>query len=129
MEKTTTYTALIEDEKGIHIYRKDIPDADPAAFEDFELYVNSLSSKLDGDLFGPYSQEDILEDTTLPEGPCPTIEGVPDDDGSDADTAEVDALLKKAMQSNWDMFDILPLRIRDGVLAFYVPRIFSQTGS
>ena len=122
MEKTTLYTALIEDEKGIHIIRKDLPDDDPAAFEDFELYVNSLSRQLDGDLFGPYGADDVLEDTTLPEGPCPTIEDVLDD-GADVDTSEVDALLKEAKMSNWSMFDRLPLRIRDGVLAFYEPGV------
>ena len=122
MEKTTIYTALIEDENGIHIIRKDIPDDDPAAFEDFELYVNGLSRQMDGDLFGPYGADDILEDTTLPEGPCPTIEDILDD-GADVDTSEVDALLKEAKLSNWSMFDDLPFRIRDGVLAFYEPGV------
>jgi len=123
MEKTTLYTALIEDNNGIHIIRKDLPDSDPAAFEDFELYVNSLSRQLDGDLFGPYGADDVLEDTTLPEGPCPTIGVNSDDDSGASDTSEVDELLKKAAQSNWEMFDRLPIRIRDGVLAFYEPGV------
>ena len=63
MEKTV-YTALINAEDGVHIIRKAI--ADPTAeYEDFEITVQNKADDLDGELFGPYCDEDIVEDVTM----------------------------------------------------------------
>jgi len=63
MEKTL-YTALINAEDGVHIIRKEVSD-DHGAYEDFEYAVQDKANDLDGELFGPYSQDDIVEDITL----------------------------------------------------------------
>ena len=64
MEKKTTYTALIETEEGIHIFHKAVSD-DHGAYEDFEYAMQDKAADLDGELFGPYSDDDIVEDVTL----------------------------------------------------------------
>lgn len=63
MEKTL-YTALINADDGVHIIRKEASD-DHGAYEDFEYAVQDKASDLNGELFGPYSQDDIVEDITL----------------------------------------------------------------
>lgn len=63
MDKTV-YTALIEAEDGIHIFHKAI--SDPAGeYEDFEYAMQNKADDLEGELFGPYSDEDIVEDVTI----------------------------------------------------------------
>lgn len=85
-KKLTTYTALIEDDNGIHIYHKPLPDDDFPAFEDFDLYIQNLANAMDGEYFGPYSDDEIVEDTTMPEGPCPLVDDIDlDDDEEDDD--------------------------------------------
>ena len=66
MEKTV-YTALIEDDAGIHLIHKAVPDEDPAAYEDFEIAMEHKAADLDGELHCIYCQDDIVEDTTLPD--------------------------------------------------------------
>ena len=66
----TLYTALIDADDGIHILHKYISDP-TAEFEDFELYCQNKALEIGGELLGPYSAQDIVEDTTLPAGPCP----------------------------------------------------------
>ena len=63
MEKTL-YTALINADDGIHIIRKEVSD-DHGAYEDFEYAAQNKASDLDGELFGPYCQDDVVEDITL----------------------------------------------------------------
>ena len=63
MEKTL-YTALINADDGIHIIRKEVSD-DHGAYEDFEYAMQDKANDLSGELFGPYCQEDIVEDVTL----------------------------------------------------------------
>ena len=76
----TLYTALIDADDGIHILHKYISDP-TAEFEDFELYCQNKALEIGGELLGPYSAQDIVEDTTLPAGPCPApIVDDPDDE-------------------------------------------------
>ena len=63
MEKTL-YTALINADDGVHIIRKEVSD-DHGAYEDFEYAVQDKANDLNGELFGPYSHDDIVEDITL----------------------------------------------------------------
>ena len=63
MEKTL-YTALINADDGIHIIRKEVSD-EHGAYEDFEYAMQDKANDLSGELFGPYCQEDIVEDITL----------------------------------------------------------------
>lgn len=60
----TLYTALINANDGVHIYRKSVPD-DHGAYEDFEYEVQNKAADMDGELFGPYAPEDVVEDVTL----------------------------------------------------------------
>ena len=76
----TVYTALIEADDGIHIYRHSVPDDDPAAYEDFEIFIQDKADALEGEYFGPYSSDDIVEETTIPDGPCPTVNSDIDED-------------------------------------------------
>lgn len=62
--KKTLYTALINAEDGVHIIRKNVSD-DHGDFEDFEYAMQDKAADLSGDLFGPYCQEDVVEDTTI----------------------------------------------------------------
>lgn len=62
--KKTLYTALINAEDGIHIIRKNVSD-EHGAFEDFEYAMQDKAGDLSGELFGPYAQEDVVEDTTI----------------------------------------------------------------
>lgn len=67
--ETTLYTALISANDGIHVFHKFI--SDPAAeYEDFELFCQNKTVELDGDLFGPYGADDVVENLTLPDGAC-----------------------------------------------------------
>ena len=63
MEKTL-YTAIIENDDGIHMIRKNI--ADPTAeYEDFEFSMQQKADDLDGELHCIYAPDDIVEDVTL----------------------------------------------------------------
>ena len=62
--KKTLYTAMINADDGIHIIRKNVSD-EHGAFEDFEYAMQDKANDLSGELFGPYCQEDIVEDITL----------------------------------------------------------------
>ena len=62
--KKTLFTAMINADDGIHIIRKNVSD-EHGAFEDFEYAMQDKANDLSGDLFGPYCQEDIVEDITL----------------------------------------------------------------
>ncbi len=63
MEKTL-YTAIIENDEGIHLIRKAI--ADPTAeYEDFEYAMQNKAEELGGELYCIYDQADIVEDITL----------------------------------------------------------------
>ena len=88
-KKLTTYTALIEDDNGIHIYKKALPDDDFPAFEDFDLYIQNLANAMDGEYFGPYAEDEVVEEVTMPEGPCPLVDDIgidfDDDDEGDED--------------------------------------------
>lgn len=64
MENKTIYTAIIEAEDGIHIFHKAVSD-EHGAFEDFEYAMQDKAAELDGELFGPYGEDDIIEDVTL----------------------------------------------------------------
>lgn len=63
MEKTI-YTVLINANDGIHIIHKAVSD-EHGAYEDFEYAMQDKANDLDGELFGPYCDEDIVEDITL----------------------------------------------------------------
>lgn len=63
MEKTL-YTAIIENDDGIHLIRKAISDP-TAEYEDFEIAMENKADDLDGELHCIYCQDDIVEDTTL----------------------------------------------------------------
>lgn len=63
MDKTV-YTALINADDGVHIIRKAISDP-TAEYEDFEYGVQNRAEELNGDLFGPYCDDDVVEDVTL----------------------------------------------------------------
>jgi len=63
MEKTI-YTVLINANDGIHIIHKAVSD-EHGAYEDFEYAMQDKANDLDGELFGPYSDDDIVEDITL----------------------------------------------------------------
>ena len=62
--KKTLFTAMINADDGIHIIRKNVSD-EHGAFEDFEYAMQDKANDLSGDLFGPYCQEDVVEDITL----------------------------------------------------------------
>ena len=63
MEKTL-YTAIIESEDGIHLFRKAI--ADPGArYEDFEIDMERKADELGGELYCIYAPEDVVEDVTI----------------------------------------------------------------
>ena len=62
--ETTLYTAIIETEDGIHIIRKEISDPE-AEYESFEIAMENKADELDGELHCIYSQDDIIEDTTI----------------------------------------------------------------
>ena len=62
--KKTLYTAMINADDGIHIIHKNVSD-DHGAFEDFEYAMQDKANDLSGDLFGPYCQEDVVEDIIL----------------------------------------------------------------
>jgi len=62
--ETTLYTAIIETEDGIHIFRKAISDP-TAEYEDFEIEMDNKADDLDGEVLCIYAPEDIVEDTTL----------------------------------------------------------------
>lgn len=62
--KKTLYTALINAEDGVHIIRKNVSD-DHGAFEDFEYAMQDKAAGLSGELFGPYCQDDVVEDTII----------------------------------------------------------------
>lgn len=66
MEKTR-FTALIEANDGIHLFRKEISDP-TAEYEDFEIAMENKAEKLSGELHLIYADEDIVEDVTL-DGP------------------------------------------------------------
>lgn len=63
MDKTL-YTAIIENDAGIHLFRKEISDP-TAEYEDFEYAMQNKAADLDGELLCIYCQEDIVEDITL----------------------------------------------------------------
>ena len=63
MDKTL-YTAIIENDDGIHLIRKAISDP-TAEYEDFEIAMENKADDLDGKLHCIYCQDDIVEDTTL----------------------------------------------------------------
>lgn len=63
MDKTY-YTAMIEANDGIHLFRKEISDP-TAEYEDFEYAVQDKAADLEGDLLCIYCPDDIVEDTTL----------------------------------------------------------------
>lgn len=60
----TLYTAIIEANDGIHLFRKNITDP-TAEYEDFEFSMQDKAEDLDGDLHCIYCDEDVVEDTTL----------------------------------------------------------------
>jgi len=60
----TLYTAMIEANDGIHLFRKEISDP-TAEYEDFEYAMQDKSADLEGELLCIYSPDDIVEDTTL----------------------------------------------------------------
>ena len=62
--KKTLYTAMIRAEDGIHIIRKNVSD-EHGAYEDFEYAMQNKANEMPGELFGPFCQEDIVEDTTI----------------------------------------------------------------
>ena len=62
--KKTLYTAMINADDGIHIIRKNVSD-EHGAFEDFEYAMQDKANDLSGELFGPYCQDDVVEDITL----------------------------------------------------------------
>lgn len=62
--KKTLYTAMISADDGIHIIRKEVSD-EHGAFEDFEYAMQDKANALPGDLFGPYCQDDVVEDVTI----------------------------------------------------------------
>lgn len=61
---TTLYTALINADDGVHIFRSHVSD-EHGAYENFEYAMQDKASEISGELFGPYCQEDIVEDVTL----------------------------------------------------------------
>ena len=63
MEKTR-YTALIEADDGIHLFRKVISDP-TAEYEDFEIAMEHKADDLSGELHVIFADDDIVEDTTL----------------------------------------------------------------
>ena len=63
MEKTV-YTVLIEADDGIHIFRKAISDP-TGEYEDFEYAMQNKADELEGEMFGPYCDDDIVEDVTI----------------------------------------------------------------
>lgn len=63
MEKTL-YTAIIEENDGIHLIRKAISDPN-AEYEDFEIAMENKADELNGELHCIYAADDIIEDITL----------------------------------------------------------------
>ena len=60
----TLYTAMIEAEDGLHLFRKNISDHN-AQYEDFEIAMEDKADDLDGELLTIYAPGDIVEDVTL----------------------------------------------------------------
>lgn len=61
---TTLYKALIENDDGIHVLQREVSDHE-AEYEAFEIYCQNRADELDGDLFGPFADEDIVETVTV----------------------------------------------------------------
>lgn len=78
--ETTLYIAMIESEDGVHIFRHNCLDDDPASFEDFEIFCQDKADELEGELFGPYAADSVVEETTIPDGPCPTVNPIDEDE-------------------------------------------------
>lgn len=62
--KKTLYTAIIENDAGIHLFRKEISDP-TAEYEDFEIAMQNKADELDGELYCIFCQEDVVDDITL----------------------------------------------------------------
>lgn len=58
------YTAIIEDDNGIHLVHKSISDPN-AEYEDFEIAMENKADDLNGELYCIYSDDDIVEDITM----------------------------------------------------------------
>jgi hypothetical protein len=56
----TLYKALIENDDGIRVFQREITDPD-AEYEAFEIFCNNKADELNGEIFGPYEDSEIIE--------------------------------------------------------------------
>ena len=80
--KKTLYKAFIENDDGVHVFQRKISDPE-AEFEAFDFFCQNKADAMNGELFGPFTDEDIIE----------TID-VTDDDLVDPDYDEDDEVVE-----------------------------------